>query len=234
MKHAIHLFSICILAALPAFATVYNAADNFSNTNPSGPWGYGYASSGAIGTLGTSFTAMPTFSANCGLGVGFQADCWGGVSSSIVRPNATFDSGTVSYTLGYLNLHPGANLDLSILAFTAPVAANYSFVGEFADRDVLGGNGVQVSAVLGNGSFLLNTTNMAAQAAGSPVAINFNRSLAANETVYFVLGASGEYSYDSIGLKLAVDDQLSGVPEPSSILLTGMGAAALAFVRRRR
>ena len=124
MKNGIGILALCFLAAVRMWAASYNAHSDFSGTNPSGVWEYGYAAAGALGSLDSSVTLMPTYTPNCVSGGGFSANCWGGVSSSIVSPNGTFSSGTVNYVNGYVNLHPGGNLDLSILAFVAPVAAN--------------------------------------------------------------------------------------------------------------
>ena len=130
-------------------------------------------------------------------------------------------------------MHPGNGGQLALLAFTATTADNYTFAGQFADQDVAGGGGVEVSAVLGNGTILLPTTIMPANS--SPVAINFSRSLAAGEKVYFALGARGDYSYDSTGIQLNVTDtaQTSSVPEPASIAFVGLGAVAIWLKRRR-
>jgi hypothetical protein len=88
-----------------------------------------------------------------------------------------------------------------------------------------------VSAALGDGTFLLATTAM--PAISSPVAINFSQALAAGQSVYFTLGANGSCFYDSTGIQLPVDDGLrSLVPEPSTVVLLSLGAAALWFKRR--
>lgn len=220
-------FVLCCAMAIPAFSASYDVHADFSNSNPSGPWKYGYAGAGGLGTLDTSFLAQPTFS-NC---VGGLAACWLGTSSA-VAPFSTFNSGTVNFIDGYVTMHPGANLDLSVIGFVAPVAANYTFSGEFMDHDVQGGNGVSVASVLGDGTQLLGPTTLAN--VFSPVTINFSRNLSAGETVYFAVGANGEWSFDSVGLKLNVADDLGGtVPEPSTWALTGI-ASAVAIAWRKR
>jgi hypothetical protein len=234
LRNAIKTFVLCFLTVLPTWAATYNPSTDFSASNPSGAWKYGYASSGAVGSLDSLFSPMPTFTANCASGGGFSADCWS-ASSSIASSNGAFSSGTVQFTADYINLHPGQNLDLSVLAFIAPTAANYTFVGEFADRDVAGGSGVALSTVLGNGTFLVGPNIVGS--VFNPVAINFTQNLSQGQAVYFVVGANGEYSYDSVGLKLDVTDDLTtsgNVPEPSTLLLTGLGAAAVLMRRWRR
>src|SRR5687768_8091304 len=106
LRNGIHILALCVFASLPALAASYNAHTDFGGTNPSGAWAYGYAGSGALATLDSSFTSMPSYVPNCDGGGGFTANCWGGVSSSLASPTGTFNSGTVNFSAGYLNMHP--------------------------------------------------------------------------------------------------------------------------------
>ena len=220
------LFAVATVSAWPA---VYDVAADFSGSS-GGVWRYGYAEASQIGTLDDDFAPL-TFQADCasGLPAGASLDCWLG-SSSVVNPNMSFSAGTVSYTAGYVNMHPASDGKLSIVAFTAPLAATYTFSGEFKDQDVAGGDGVNLAAVLGAG-YLLGPA--AQPSVFSPVAINFAQSLGAGESVYFVVGANGGWTYDSVGLSLQVSDGLSDVPEPSTGALAALGLAVAAAVRRR-
>jgi hypothetical protein len=233
MYKRIVLTCFSFLLAAPTWASTYNAYTDFGATNPSGAWAYGYAAPGAILDLDTSLTQMSLYASNCVVTAGGSADCWSQAEGSVSKPSATFDIGTVNYVSGYLNMHPSANLNLSVVAFIAPVAANYTFKGEFADHDVVGGNGTNVAAVLNDGTFGVAFTTMSP--VSSAVEIDFTRALSAGQRVYFVVGANGDYTYDSIGLNLTVDDDLvnAGVPEPSSMILMGLGTGALALLRRR-
>ncbi|MBI5083000.1 MAG: PEP-CTERM sorting domain-containing protein [Acidobacteria bacterium] len=121
---------------------------------------------------------------------------------------------------------------MSVLAFIAPTADTYYFSGQIHDHDTVGGNGVRFSAALGNGTLLSDTS---AGAVFSPVVFNFSQALAAGQKVYFALGAQGDFSYDSVGLSLNVrDSALAPVPEPGSLVLVPLGAAAFWALRRRR
>lgn len=222
---------LTLAATAPAWAALYDVAADFGSSNPSGAWSYGYASPGDIGSLNTAFTYLPTYVANCLTGgAGQYLDCWQG-ASSVVNPSASFSNGTVSYTQGYVNMHPDSDGTLSIVAFTAPISATYTFTGEFKDQDTAGGSGVDLAVVLGTGSYLLGPATQSATF--SPVAINFAQTLSAGDSVYFVVGANGEYIYDSVGLSLQASDGLSGVPEPSTVVLTAIGFAFVATLRRR-
>ncbi|MEO8373385.1 MAG: PEP-CTERM sorting domain-containing protein [Candidatus Solibacter sp.] len=218
-----------LMTAIAGSVSTYSAWGDFSNTNPSGVWKYGsVAIDGAVGALDVSFTSMPTFQLNCASGGGFQADCWQS-SAFIAKPNGSFGTGTVSYVTDYLNLHPSSAGDMSVLAFTAPMADVFTFLGEWADHDIVGGGGVEVWTALGDGTILAHNTM---PAVSGPIAINFSQSLAAGQSVYFVLGFAREWTYDSTGLKLDVSDSGTASPEPGSMLLVGLGAAAVWLKRR--
>ena len=223
---------ISILAVAPAWGASFTAASELVNTNPSGVWSYGWAVPTGIGTLSSAFTLMPTFTAGSNGGGGLVNSWTGdnGVTGGAVVANTTttFDP----FVFGYLLMHPGNSGQLAIVAFTAPSAGSYSFSGEFASHGGPRGNGVDVSAVLGGGTFRLNTTVM--PASSGPVLINFTQALTLGQSVYFTLGANGEFSFDATGLKLVVTDGQSGspIPEPSSVILLGLGAAVLWMKRR--
>jgi len=223
---------ISTLAVAPAWGASFTAASELGNTNPSGVWSYGYAVPTGIGMLSSAFTLMPTFTFGSNGGGGL-ANSWTGdnaVTGGAVVANTTttFDP----FVFGYLLMHPGNSGQLAIVAFTAPSAGSYSFSGEFASHGGPRGNGVDVSAVLGGGTFRLNTTVM--PASSGPVLINFTQALTLGQSVYFTLGANGEFSFDATGLKLVVTDGQSGspIPEPSSVILLGLGAAVLWMKRR--
>ena len=225
------LLSLCAAASLPA--ATYSAWGDFGSTNPSGAWKYGtVATDGAVGALDATFTPMPTYQANFTSGGGFHSDAWLlslASSDGVVRPNGAFGFGTVTYSPDYLNLHPASDGAMAVVAFTAPTPDVYTFTGEWADHDVLGGTGVEIWTALGNGNVIAHGTM---PAVSSPVAINFSQSLTAGQSVYFVLGYGGEYTFDSTGLKLDVTDSASAAPEPSSLLLVGLSAAAVWLKRR--
>ena len=72
-------------------------------------------------------------------------------------------------------------------------------------------------------------------AVSNPVAINFSRSPAAGEKVYFTLGANSHNHFNSTVIQLNVTDtaQSASVPEPASIAFVSLGAVAIWLKRRR-
>jgi hypothetical protein len=164
------------------------------------------------------------FTVPCVAGTG---ECSDGFSSSAVAPNGIFTNGTVQFEDGYVNMHPGENLDLSLIAFIAPVAATIPLLesSRIMTRSA-------ATSVLGAGTQFL--APMSLPSVFNPVGINFTQRLSAGQAVYFTVGASGEYSYDSVGLKLSVSDDLGQVPEPSTWALTAIGSVAAVVARARR
>ncbi len=80
---------------------------------------------------------------------------------------------------------------------------------------------------------------MPANFIGSPVSVTGTFALAAGANAYFAVGSNGSFEYDSTGLGLIVRSDAPGqtngnVPEPSTFLLTGCGAALAFLLRRHR
>jgi hypothetical protein len=221
---------IFLLTATAGGAGTFSANTDFGSSNPSGAWSYGRTGLGDIGTLDSSFIHLTTYTAGCIS----MLDCWHD-GASIVKPQATFTSGTVQYQLGYLNLHPDSDLDWAVLAFTAPSAGSYTFTGQYVDHDVAGGGGVVLAALLGDGTYFLNSTQ-GADFSASQVAINFAQSLSLGQRVYFAVGANGEWTFDSVGLSLTAQskDGPGEVPEPGTMVLLLSSGALLWFKRRFR
>lgn len=231
MKSTVLVFGAFLYAVAPGLASTYSATGDFGSTNPSGAWSYGQAAQSNLNNLGASFSLLPSYAANCALGGGFLADCWIG-TAFISSPNGTFDTGTVNYLAGYLNLHPGVDGTLAIVRFTALITGSYTFLGQWMDDDIVSGNGVDLYARLGDGTDLLTSAEHVPNWRSTPLGISFTQSLTAGQSVYFAVGANGEYTFDSVGLQLNVTGP-SPAPEPGTVLLVGLSSAALWFKRRR-
>jgi hypothetical protein len=211
----------------------FSAVGDFGSTNPSGVWSYGQAAPSDLNNLDAAFSLLPGFTPNCSSGGGFHADCWSG-TSFMSSPTGTFNTGTVNYVAGFVNLHPGSDGTLAILAFTAPIAGTYDFLGQWADHDVVGGSGVDLYERLGDGTDLLTSAQHVQDWSATPVSINFSQALSAGQSVYFALGYNGEWSFDSTGLQLDVTGpDTTSTPEPASITLVALSGGALLLKRRR-
>jgi len=189
-----------------------------SNLPTNGDWIYGAAAT--VGGAVTPFAA------------GFIDDSdylgWAlGDSTLVLRPKHTFTGGTVYYVTDFLNLHPGSGGMNAVVRWTAPSAGVYLIAGQFKSHDVIpsGVNAYVYIAGVNEYATLLTTT---LQTAG----FSISKSLAAGQTVDFIVNFAGTYINDSTGLQGSITS--SAVPEPSSMLLMGTAAALLALVRRRR
>ena len=231
MNKTVLILAIGFIAGLPASAATFNAYNEFSGNNPSGVWTYG-------SSINTDFTAnflqLPNFDPG-NVVAGVQG--WGSVAS-IARPNADINFGTTLFRLNFLTLHPGSTGAISVLRFTAPVAANYTFSGSFTDQDISGGSGVELFTRVDGSA--LSTNVQGANFINSPVPISGTVFMAAGARAYFAVGTGGNgFDYDSTGLRVIVSNDTPGpangnVPEPSTFLLTSCGAALAFLLRRKR
>jgi hypothetical protein len=219
-----------LAAASPSVAaTSWNAYDSFQVVNgavQTGPFAGGTSSGPFAGTM----TPFALSEANCGGSP--DVFCQRTAEASVSKAYAgDFDpANSVFYTAGFLNMHPDPVLD-SVLQFVAPSAGDYRFAGSFAIHDS-SPTGVTIGGYVGAAPQFANLLLAGAQA------FDFEATLAAGDRVSFVLGAAGNYTYDSTGLSLTVtslDDTVGGVPEPATWAMMILGfAGAGAALRRRR
>lgn len=215
------------LGAVPsAQAATYVAYDQFQISG-----GAITAANFNFGVSGPTFTgavsAFDTIAAAC---PGDAAIACARTGEAGVYKAGTYDSpGTPFYIDGFLNLHPDAGGNMPVVQFVAPTAGEYRFNGSFAIHDV-SPTGVDVMAYVGKASQFSSFLGSGAQA------FDFNATLAAGDTVSFLIGPAGNWTYDSTGFSLTVSDVApGGVPEPASwaLMIMGFGAAG-SLLRRRR
>ena len=214
---------------------VYDVASDFSFvSNPNGPWSYGYET-----VLGGSFTAYGAQSTINGM------QTWSiipfdlpSVNFNPTASDITFASTTL--LAGQVNLHPGANNEVSVIRFTAPVAGTYSLSGDFNMRSFGGTNSTDVHVILGN--------NIAAQLFGNGVTVSgfgddsaFSTTLVLNASdfVDFAVGPNGtvpfqSYLGDTTQLNARFELNPNTVPEPNTFFLAAMGIGFLVLRQQKK
>jgi hypothetical protein len=220
------------LAGGTARADVYNDVNDFSSSNPSGPWGYGTLSSFSGGT----FTAFNVYEALTGFtGSGEVWDSGASVPNrpSIIKNTSggtiTGPSATPSIQIPTNLLNLDCETLVVDLRFTAPTTGVYNVAGLFQREDT-GGAPVNLEIVENGTTSLLLQTGVTGF--GTQSTFNDNLSLTAGTTLDFAMDAP-QFNNDSTGLGVTISP--AAVPEPASCALLGLGAAAgLAILRRRK
>lgn len=218
-----------VLAAItaPASAASYVAYDQFQLVDgavQTGDFEVGYFTGAFAGMA----TAYPTTQAQCGGNPGVF--CVRNGEASVAKAVAgTYDPpGTSFFQADFLNLHADTGVG-TVVQFIAPTAGLYSFGGSYQAHDV-SPTGVDIAGYVGT------TQRFADTFTGGSRSFNFDANLTAGQRVSFILGAAGNYTYDSTGFALTVTGaDVGGVPEPSTWAMMILGFFGMgASVRRRR
>ena len=216
------------LLAMPVTALAeFNAAVDFSRTlNPNGVWQYGWSQ-----TLGSNFTLDTIHQVSQGV------DFWNGPLQTESPPGrfpTVFHNGTAStiaYTstatisAGGMGMHPGPDGQYAVVLFTAGATGNYLISASFAGIDL---TSTDVHVLVNSTSYFDAQVN----GRGNVKSFSSNRSLLRGDTIEFAVGygADGRYFNDSTGFNA----QVSQVPEPSTVLMSGAGLVLAGWLRRRR
>ncbi len=176
--------------------STYNAVSDFSTTsNPTGAWSYGYkATSTSAFTRytgnGQPWAGIYTWSPNSGGG------CCLMVAKNTTGTTTTY-GGSITQPADMLNLHPGAGGEQSTVRWTAPSAGTYQVKGRFQGIDT-GGTTTNVR-ILHKG---VQVQSGGVNGYGSQAAYDFALTVAAGDTIDFVVGYGSNLTYnnDSTGL----------------------------------
>ena len=235
-----------LVAVLTLTAGVANAGlvanvitDWNSSTNPSNGWSYYYGPSASTANHDPS-TYVLMSGPNLYEGSVYFKDPIGGC---YVFVNKTAPSDT-TFLLNWCSLQPsksGANYLAAAVGWTAPAAMTVNIAAEFV-HEVVGGDGGRWSIDKGSTTLTSGTWTVAKYVTlgtvsggdSGPVAVN-NVILNAGDSIYFNtdVGGSGDISSDTFGF-LATITEVTAVPEPSTLLLLGIGALGMSGYARKR
>lgn len=187
-------------------------ATETQNPNATVPeWSYGYRSTLASSTL-APFTSGE-HSNNLYTAAGLDGFVSSSVPSLFVGVNSNafplVRPGMMNLNPSEIEQHPGPNLELSVVRWTAPVTGTYSISASWRDINASNGNGASGNIVL-NGTLIFRKV----WANGGPgVSASFpSVSLAAGDHLDFVVGAESDYNSDST----AFDATIAAVTAPQT------------------
>jgi hypothetical protein len=226
------VLAVCIMSALPALATTWDAAAQFDEVLPnglpavqSGPWIYGVTSS-----LSSGYTVTPFDYMDQNPGIDHWRDYWHGWDVPCVLYNQTNSDASYGQTVSphTMAMHPGPNGEFAITRWTAQVAGTYTISGSFFTL----GNPTTDGHVLINGTSYFSEYIDPEHPTQSFTTTMY---LAQNSTVDFALGYGENQNYSSDCTMFAATIS-NVVPEPGSLLVFGSGLLGMGgyLIRRRR
>lgn len=217
-----YIFAIALIAnsTLPAEAGIIadaNADFPAGSPNPNGVWTYGYETS-----LGGSLTKFKDYVSDF-YGYGWSANLGSGAPAFFHIKNSV--NGINS---GETGLHGGPKDEYAVLRYTSASTGTFDILGTWRGPGDIGNTDIYllINNVTVNSSPSTTTTGLFSQT---------NIFLNTGDTVDLVLGTGGDtYFYDSTPVNLQILQSSQAVPEPTSLLIYGLGATCFPLLRRWR
>ncbi len=197
----------------------YDAARDFNTVSPQvagSLWTYGSLPAGAINTALNSFPLFPTYT------VGALLRSWSGSSSVIQNYTATTYSvngagGTeIRVAPGQFGQGPGAGNEYSVLRWTAPQAGRYAVSATFAGVDA---HGVTTDVHVYHKTTALYNDIIASEFLGNGHSYTGTIESAEDDTVDFIVGSNGNFSYDTTGSFASVVYLGPGLVAPAALTI---------------
>lgn len=220
-----------VLGASEAEAQMQTNTLNFSSIHPSVSWtpeGSTLFNNGNSGPVLNAFTAgtldsvVLDFTVNYTASdtVGSTGPVYHGVDTFSLNPTLTLSSGSISSDAGLLSGTPSLNFSFSVGGTTntiAPVSGSLTY-------ELTLSTPTELSSFYSENAVVFSLANASTEGADAP-----SQAIAQS-------GGAGTYASDvnvneSITMQVT---EVSTAPEPSTVALAGLGAAALFALRRRR
>jgi hypothetical protein len=218
--------TIALGVAAPASAAdfvLFNAFDGDPVGSGGSNYSFGYTSAGTFGGTLTPFdrncSGDPNIACN-----GSNAVIEVSVSKALVNDGSYDPSGTAFYNAGELNFHPGLSGENSGFQFSTAAGGVFSYSIGLSSNDDAGRGSIDYR--LFRGTTLLNSGILT----GGSTNLLGNVTLAGGEAVSLLIGANGDYRFDSTGVSATFSspDLVAAVPEPATwaMMIGGFGLSA--------